>query len=75
MDGCNRSVKEKPPYIKERMAQADPQPVWVKKMNSLSLLLLSNKMTTTLKSGQDCKWCYGKDILSLQKFDASNRFS
>ena len=46
-----------------------------KKMNGRSLLLSSNKMTYYLKKWTTPGGFWKKDILLLQKFDASNRSS
>ena len=45
----------------------------VKKMNDRSLLRPLNKITHYFKKMNDWKWCFEKNILSLQKRDASNR--
>ena len=62
---------KKSPYMKEWMAQANPpkEATTIKKMNDLSLLLSSNKMTHYFQGRTTEK------IMSLQKFDASNRSS
>ena len=68
---------KKSPYVKEWMVQADPpkEANAVKKMNGRSLLLYSNKMTLYFKEWMTASGALKKNILSLQKFDVSNRSS
>ena len=76
MDGRNCSVKTSL-YIKEWMVQADNTKganMVKKKMNDRLLLLSSNIITLYFKYGRS-KWCFEKNIFSLQKSDASNRSS
>ena len=56
------------------MAQAAPlrEASTVNKMNDWSVLLCLNKITNCLKI-DDYKWCFEKNLLSLQKLDTSNR--
>ena len=58
------------------MDQTDPlrEASTVTNMNDRSLLFSLNKITYTLKI-DDCKWCFEKNLLSLQTLDASNRSS
>ena len=77
MHGCNCS-SVKSPYMKKWMAQGDPpkEVSTVKKMNGLSLLPSSNKMTHYFKKCTTPGVVLKKYILFLQKlFDASNRSS
>ena len=66
----------KSPHVKEWMAQADPprEANTVKKMNGRSLLIFSNKTTHYFKEWTAAR-CLKKYILSLQKFNTSNRSS
>ena len=47
----------------------------VKKMNDRLLLLSLNKITHYFKKMDNFKWCFEKNLLSLQKLEASNRSS
>ena len=59
----------------EWMAQADlsKEASIVKKMNDRSLLLPLNKITHHFKKWTTASGVLKKNLLSLQKFDASNR--
>ena len=61
----------------EWMVQAAPlrEASTVKKMNDRSLLLSLNKITHYFKKWTAGSGVFGKNLLSLQKRDASNRFS
>ena len=63
---------QKSPFMKEWMAQADSpkEASTVKKMNVQSLLLSSKQMTHCFK-----EWTTPSGVLSLQRFDVSNRSS
>ena len=63
-------------YVNEWMAQADPprEANTVKKMNGRSLLIFSNKTTHYFKELTVAR-CFEKNVLSLQKFNTSNRSS
>ena len=63
-------------YVKEWMAQADPQREanTVKKMNGRSLLIFSYKTTHYFKEWTAAR-CFEKNILSPQKLTTSNRSS
>ena len=65
------------PYMKELIAQGDPpkEANTVKKMNGQLILLSSDKTTHYFKEWATASCILKKKILSLQKFDASNRSS
>ena len=75
MYGTTASLN-KSPHVKEWMAQADPprEANTVKKINDRSLLTFSNKTTHYFKEWTAAR-CFEKNILSLQKFNTSNRSS
>ena len=68
---------KKSPYMKELIAQADPpkEANTVKKMNGQSILLCSNKTTHYFQEWTTVSCVLKKNLLSLQKFDTSNRSS
>ena len=66
------------PYVKELIAQGDPpkETSTVKEMNGQLILLSSDKMTHYFKEWTTASCILKKTkILSLQKFDASDRSS
>ena len=65
------------PYMKEWMAQADPQKeaCTVKKMNGQSLLLSPNKMAHYFQEWMIASGILKTNILFIQKFNALNRSS
>ena len=68
---------KKSPYMKEWMAQADPpkESSTLKKVNIRSLLLSSNKITHYFNEWTTAIGVLKKNVVSLQKADASNRSS